>query len=110
MQIRKISRVLAMTAVLPAAAAVAAVGGIVTVSQQNRAFAVSNERIAHGQTIRFDNDDQFRHQIYVESPSFNFESDEADPGTTVDILFAKAGVFQVRCHIHPKMLLTVDVN
>ena len=107
MRIRRISRVLAVTAVLPAAAAAA---GIVTVSQQNRAFAVSNERITHGQTVRFNNDDQFRHQIYVESPSFNFESDEADPGTSVDILFAKAGVFQVRCHIHPKMLLTVDVN
>ena len=102
--------VCAMAAAAALSAAALAAAGVVTVSQQNRAFSVAGVRIVHGQTVRFSNDDQFRHQIYVESPSFSFESDEADPGTSVDIEFAKAGIFQVRCHIHPKMLLTVDAN
>ena len=84
--------------------------GMVTVSQQNRAFSVAGLQLRPGDTVHFSNDDRFRHQIYVQSPSFNFESDEQAPGTTVDIPFSRAGLFEVRCHIHPKMLLPVDVH
>ena len=108
MRIQSILGAIAAAAVVSGTAIAAA--GVVAVSQQNRAFTVPGVRIVHGQTIHFSNDDQFRHQIYVESPTFNAESDEADPGTSVDIEFPKAGIFQVRCHIHPRMLLSVDVN
>ena len=67
-------------------------------------------KIASGDTVRFDNDDKFLHQIYVAAASFSFESDEQEPGTSVEIHFTKAGTFEVRCHIHPKMLLTVDAR
>jgi plastocyanin len=91
------------------------IGGVMAASminviQNHRAFDTASVKPARGDTVRFVNNDQFRHQIYVDSPSFTFESDEQDPGTNVDILFSKAGVFQVRCHIHPKMLLQVEVN
>jgi plastocyanin len=87
-----------------------AAAGVVDVTQKNRAFGVPNLQIKLGQVVHFNNDDQFRHQIYVESPSFTFESDEQDPGTTVAIKFSKSGLFEVRCHIHPKMLLKVDAQ
>ena len=56
------------------------------------------------------NDDKFVHQIYVASPSMSYESNEQPPGTNVEISFPTAGTFDVRCHIHPKMLLKVDVR
>lgn len=82
---------------------------IVTVSQQNQAFAVASLRISQGEAVHFTNDDRFLHQIYVKAPSITFESEEQEPGKTVDIQFPKTGLFEVRCHIHPKMLLRVEV-
>ncbi|WP_428489642.1 hypothetical protein [Rhodopila sp.] len=99
-----------LVAVMAALSVTTLAAGMVTVSQQNRAFTVDRLQLARGDTIRFSNDDKFRHQIYVESPSFTFESDEQAPGTAVDITFPQAGLFQVRCHIHPKMLLQVEVH
>ncbi len=83
---------------------------VTTVIQKGRAFNVATLQIPRGGTVRFDNRDQFLHQVYVETPNFNFESDEQEPGTSIDILFTKAGLFEVRCHIHPKMLLQVEVH
>ena len=99
-----------LAAVMSALSVATLAAGMVTVSQQSRAFSVASLQIARGDTIRFSNNDKFRHQMYVESPSFNFETDEQAPGTAVDIAFPQAGLFQVRCHIHPKMLLQVDVH
>lgn len=83
---------------------------VAVVSQQGRAFSVTSLRILKGDSVRFSNEDKFVHQMYVEASSFNFESDEQEPGTDVAIEFPKAGLFEVRCHIHPKMLLQVDVH
>lgn len=104
---RMLFATLAMTTVSVAALATAAA---ITVSQKGRAFDVGNLQIARGQTLHFNNNDQFLHQIYVEAPFFGFESDEQEPGTSVDLQFTKSGLFEVRCHIHPKMLLQVDVH
>ena len=95
-------------AALPATLALAA--GIATVSQQGRAFLVHYVQIAPGDTVRFTNNDDFTHQVYVNSPSFTYESAEQEPGQVVDVRFPMAGAFEVRCHIHPKMLLRVDVR
>ena len=83
---------------------------VVSVVQKGRAFGVAAIKVSTGEVLRFVNNDLFLHQIYVETPSFNFESDEQEPGTNVDIQFSKTGLFQVRCHIHPKMLLQVEVR
>ena len=107
----RIRSVLAATLTMTALSVTALIAAdSVTVSQQHRAFTIANLSIARGEVVNFSNDDRFRHQIYVESPSFTFESDEQPPGTTVSIRFTKAGLFEVRCHIHPKMLLRVDVH
>ncbi len=104
------SLVLVSLAIAASTITALAAAGVVTVSQKNRAFTIAKLEIAKGDVVRFINDDRFRHQIYVSAPSFNFESDEQAPGTTVNIQFSKSGVFEVRCHIHPKMLLQVDVH
>lgn len=100
---------LAFGAILLGATAVTA-AGLAIVSQKTRQFGVANLQIARGDVVRFNNDDQFIHHVYVQSPSFNYESAEQEPGTSVDVSFPKSGTFEVRCLIHPKMLLRVDVR
>ena len=102
-------------ALVPAAgivlwAAAASCAGLATVAQRGRAFSTPSVQVARGDTVRFVNDDAFLHQIFVESPAFKFESDEQEPGQNVDVRFASAGTFTVRCHIHPKMALQVEAR
>ncbi len=99
--------VLAMTLVVPAALAFA--GHTVVVTQQGRRFSVSELTLSPGDTIRFTNDDEFLHQIYVKALGFATAAGQ-EPGEHVDVLFPTAGTFEVRCEIHPKMLLTVTAR
>jgi plastocyanin len=81
-----------------------------TIVQNGRAFHPNDITINHGETLDFSNQDEFIHQIYVDTPGFNYDSAEQPPGETFHIRFPDAGTFPVRCHIHPKMLLTVHVK
>jgi len=81
-----------------------------TIVQNGRAFHPVEIAISHGTTLSFSNQDEFIHQIYVDSPGFAYDSAEQPPGETLRITFPNAGTFPVRCHIHPKMLLTVHVK
>jgi len=100
---------LALALVLSSVTALTA-ANVVSVVQKGRAFGVASVRVIHGEVVRFVNNDLFLHQVYVGTPSFTFESDEQEPGTNVDIAFSRSGLFEVRCHIHPKMLLQVEVQ
>jgi plastocyanin len=95
---------------LAISAGLAAAASPVVIVQVNRAFSVADVRIHRGDSLRFLNQDDFDHQIFVESPAFNFESDEASPGSEVDVRFTESGTFVVHCHIHPKMHLSVAVE
>ena len=83
---------------------------VLHIAQRSRAFDRDTIDVATGDVVQFSNEDPFLHQIYVASPSFSFDSDEQAPGTTIAVTFTKPGVFEVRCHIHPKMLLKVTVK
>ena len=89
------------------AAGAAAVHRIV---QKGRAFSVAQISLAPGESLIFTNEDEFLHQIYVDSRDMSFDSDEQAPGQTIEIKFPRSGTFPVRCHIHPKMLLVVTVR
>jgi plastocyanin len=80
------------------------------VAQRNRAFSMDQITLARGDSIAFSDEDEFLHQIYVDSRQMDFDSAEQHPGETITVSFPHAGTFPVRCHIHPKMLLTVHVN
>jgi plastocyanin len=80
------------------------------VSQKGRSFDIKELAIARGDTVNFANDDEFIHQIYVKSAGFEFDSAESEPGQSIRVKFTATGQHQVRCHIHPKMLLTVSVE
>jgi plastocyanin len=92
------------------AATVAFAAAVHQVIQKGRAFSVGEITIARGDRIEFDNEDEFIHQIYVDTTEMYFDSAEQPPGQVVDITFTRSGTFPVRCHIHPKMLLVVHVQ
>ncbi len=88
------------------AAAIAATGNLVT--QKGKTFSTSELSISVGQTITFVNDDAVKHNILIKGIDYN--SGIQEPGTESTATFDKSGRFVVRCGIHPKMKMTVNVN
>jgi plastocyanin len=99
-----------LTVLLFALAASASAAVVHRIIQKGRAFSVPEVTIAQGDVVQFTNDDEFLHQIYVDSSQMSFDSDEQPPGQTIEVRFPFRGTFPVRCHIHPKMLLIVHVQ
>jgi plastocyanin len=101
---------LTIAAILLLVATALCAAAVHPVAQKGRAFSLSQITIARGDSLLFANDDEFLHQIYVDSRSMSFDSDEQPPGQTIEVNFPRSGTFPIRCHIHPKMLLTVRVE
>lgn len=80
------------------------------VRQSKTSFMPRAVTIARGDSVAITNEDPFLHHIYVDSPSFKFDSGEQKPGQTVTLRFPVAGRFVAQCAIHLKMQLTVDVR
>jgi plastocyanin len=80
------------------------------VVQASRKFDPKEVSIRVGEALNIINRDDFIHEIYISADAMNFESNEQSPGQTVTVYFPSAGTFSVRCHIHPRMLLTVHVK
>jgi plastocyanin len=80
------------------------------IAQKGREFQLKSIDIAAGDILRFTNDDEFLHQIFVTAAAFKFDSAEQPPGEAIEVTFPSAGLYSVRCHIHPKMLLSVTVK
>jgi plastocyanin len=89
-------------ALLPAFAAANTV-----IVQKGRVFRPGEVTINRGESLTFTNEDSFVHQIYVEG---QFDSEEKGPGENINQTFLRSGTFQVRCHIHPTMKMTVHVK
>ena len=83
---------------------------VATVTQRNRAFSVREIALDRGGTLRFTNEDEFPHQIYARGPGISLDSGLQEPGESFDVMFPTAGTAQVRCGVHPRMLLTVQVR
>ena len=82
----------------------------VSIIQKGRSFAVQTITVTLGQVVRFENQDNFPHQINVTGPGTAFDSDLQDAGEVVDLAFSSAGLFTVQCGIHPRMRMTVRVE
>jgi cytochrome c peroxidase len=87
-----------------------ALGAEVIVSQKDRAFSPNAVELALGDTLSIHNDDQFVHDVLVDSQNFSFDSGEQGIGQNVEIKFPTAGHYRVTCAIHPKMRLEVEVK
>ena len=91
-------------------AAIVAAADAPVVSQAHRRFVPGELTVAAGTTVHFINDDNVTHHVYVDSPGMQFDSGEEPVGKAVDVTFAKSGVYQVLCAIHPTMHLKVTVQ
>lgn len=86
-------------------------GKTVTVEQKGRMFEPATVEVTVGDTVRIvNNDADLLHHAYVDSETFDFDSGEQEPGTSMDIPFTTPGTFDVLCGIHPKMRLVVTVK
>ena len=83
---------------------------MVSVVQKGRAFASQQVEIKAGDSIRFLNEDTFIHHVFVKSARMNYDSEEQEPGQSIEVRFPVAGAFNVHCEIHPKMSLQVNVR
>lgn len=81
-----------------------------TIVQKGRIFRPAEVSIGRGESLTFTNNDDFIHQIYVQGQDFAFDTDEKNPGENITETFTKSGTFEVRCHIHPRMKLSVHVR
>ena len=107
-------RSLGSTLVL-AAAALAALGAsaqqVAVVSQKKRAFEPREVEVKLGESVVFVNDDgELLHHVYSKDARFSFDIGEQPAGTRVPVRFSAPGTFDVRCDIHPRMLLRVTVR
>ena len=82
----------------------------VTVIQSNKQFNPPVLTIKKGQTITFQNQDPFAHNVFSMTPGLEFDLKTQPPGKTSDITFGKAGEVTVQCAIHPTMKMTVKVT
>jgi plastocyanin len=80
------------------------------VSQKNKTFTPAAVELRVGQTLEIVNDDQSTHNAFCQSGDFKYNAGTQAPGSTSQVTFTKAGTYDVRCAIHPKMLLHVTVT
>lgn len=80
------------------------------VEQKDRAFSQTDIVIRPGDTISFKNSDTVTHNVFSMSQGMEFDIRRQAPGGSSTVPFAKEGVAEVRCSIHPKMKLMVTVK
>jgi plastocyanin len=83
--------------------------GLTVVAQKGRSFGLEQVDLQRGGIVRFTNEDDYLHQLYIHSPKMTFDSQEQSPGTIVDVRFIASGDFTVLCGIHPRMRMSVHV-
>jgi cytochrome c peroxidase len=82
-----------------------------TISQKDKTFSEESVTVKAGDKIRFVNEDTVTHNITVKGPDGVAKPGvQEKPGDSIELSFDDAGVSEVRCLIHPKMKLSVDVK
>jgi plastocyanin len=87
---------------------VAASGGEVLVTQKDKTFSATEITVKTTDSVIFRNDDSVAHNVFSKDAAFNLKIQP--PGDKKAVTFDKPGTYQVRCAIHPKMMLTVTVK
>jgi len=80
------------------------------VAQREITFVPEKLEVKVGTTVVFVNDDRFGHNVYSETPGADFDIGRQPAGQRTPVVFRRAGMFEVRCRIHPKMRLDVAVS
>jgi plastocyanin len=91
--------------------ALAAVAAEIDIEQANQKFSKTSVSIAAGDMLHFKNQDDVTHNINI-TPEGGDPEDQGlqKPGETINYTFAKAGTYEVRCSIHPRMKMSIGVK
>ena len=82
-----------------------------TIEQAGQQFSTDTVAVKVGDIIAFSNKDDVSHNIHVQDSSGDTEDKGIQkPGEVIKHTFAKAGDYEVRCAIHPRMKLAVKVQ
>jgi plastocyanin len=87
-----------------------AAGKLPQVQQLDRRFQPDLVVVPIGSTVSFPNMDPIFHNIYSLSKPKTFDLGSYDKGETRKVMFAKPGVVDVYCHLHPNMAATIVVT
>lgn len=79
------------------------------VTQEGRQFSERALSLIPGAVVRFVNNDDFPHQVRVSGPGMLYDSELQEFGQATDVTFATGGLFEVRCGVHPRMRMSVQV-
>ena len=80
------------------------------VVQMDRRFVPDLAVIPAGSTVSFPNMDPIFHNIFSFSKARTFDLGSYDKGETRKVVFPKAGIVEVYCHLHPNMEATIVVT
>jgi len=80
------------------------------VYQRDITFVPERIEIKAGSPVVFVNDDRFGHNVYSETSGADFDIGRQPAGQRTPVVFRRAGTFEIRCRIHPKMKLDVVVT
>jgi plastocyanin len=81
-----------------------------TVAQKGKAFSQASLNIKVGDKVAFRNDDPFAHNVFSLSDPMQFDLGTYPQGQAKSVTFAKAGMYEVECAIHPEMKLVINVK
>ncbi len=81
-----------------------------TVGQKGKAFSVATMNIKAGDKVAFRNDDPFAHNVFSLSDPMQFDLGTYPQGQSKSVTFAKAGLYEVECAIHPEMKMVIHVK
>lgn len=79
----------------------------VTMAGMNYVPASLTARV--GSTIRFVNDDDINHAVFVPTASYAINLGVQKPGEAREMTLTQQGIFEVECAIHDHMLLSMKV-
>jgi plastocyanin len=96
-------------AALGAACTVAWAGTVHTVDQKAKVFSQPELTVKVGDQIKVANKDDVTHSLFAKSAEYTIRETQA-PGTESTFTFDKAGTVELRCAIHPQMVLKVTVT
>ncbi len=80
------------------------------VTMKGAAYAPETMTAAVGDTVRFVNDDDQNHEVFVPSAGYALDLGKQEPGQKKSYVLGKAGTFTVECVFHSDMMMTVEVK
>ena len=87
----------------------------ITIGQKNKTFVMDGQKVEtinvnQGDTIHFENNDPWFHNIFSLSELKTFDLGSYPQGESRAVVLDKKGTIEIECAIHPNMFLEVTVN